>query len=667
MSGMLESKPDGLWFSVDDRRYHILSPVRLDGRSQLLLTLALYNGQGEGCLHQDEINISVAKGRTTYARSCQPWDEQTITTDLLDLDDQLRKRIEQEDATQRASSEEPTETRQVGGIEEGEFAYYRHRTERDGTVVRTPLSSFIVIPKVRVWIDGAEAIRAELNTPTQAFPDITLERHHWHSRGLFLKALPSLDLWCVASDNEVQCIQAIIAGKQVPRKHGTRALGYYENIWVTEKGAIGPEGWMADPPVLYLPHGGELPLTGCVRYHTADAAAGQSVATAFYRHVWKLNDLGVIGPMVGWFFATPFKPHIMGLLKHFPIFNCWGTKGAGKTSLLQLFWRLFGVESELLSCTETEFALLSLLSSTTSIPLVFDEFKPWDMRQDQVRRFERILRRVYQGDVEHRGKPDLRLVAYRLTTPVAVAGEVPVTTQPALSERVVPVSPSPHWLAEHTDALEAYATLTKLSLSDFAPLYIRWTLQRDFAQDFAKAQQVFYEVMKEHLLPDRVRHNAMVVIFGLCQFEAFGQAYALEVPEQLDYKAILDPMLEQLCNAEGMTRTAVDDLLEHLSTLAEMGRLNRQQHYTWTPDEAIALRLDLCLAEFRKYARETLLDGEVLNRAAYLRQLRENQRAKGYVKGTSELAYFGQERKRAVLIDPAQAEHTGLDLGGFVR
>jgi ABC-type transport system involved in cytochrome c biogenesis ATPase subunit len=60
----------------------------------------------------------------------------------------------------------------------------------------------------------------------------------------------------------------------------------------------------------------------------------------------------VIGALIGWFFATPFKAQIHARLNHFPILNVWGTMGAGKTSLLRLFWRLLGVDSELLACTD---------------------------------------------------------------------------------------------------------------------------------------------------------------------------------------------------------------------------------------------------------------------------------------------------------------------------
>jgi hypothetical protein len=279
---MLESRADGLWFSVDNRRYHILSPVRLDGQSQLVITLALYNGQGNVCLHQDEANISVAKGRTAYARGCHAMEAPIIASDLLKLDTELRQAIEREATRPLSPDAEPTPQARCGNVEEGAFSYYRLRTECDGTVVRTPLSSFIIAPEVRIWIDRTEAIRAVLKTASQSFPGITFERHHWHSRGVFLKALPSLDLWCVASDNEIQSIQAIVAGKQVPRKHGTRALGFRDGIWVGEAGALDAQGWMTDPPVLYLPHGGESTLTGCVRYRTADATSAHDVAKVFY-------------------------------------------------------------------------------------------------------------------------------------------------------------------------------------------------------------------------------------------------------------------------------------------------------------------------------------------------------------------------------------------------
>jgi hypothetical protein len=386
--------------------------------------------------------------------------------DLLDLDAAFRTAIAHEAQAQTAETPEGKSRPRCGQVEEGEDGYHRVIGDRQGTEIRIPLSSFIF------EADGVEAIKGSLRGAKGVVSGVTFERHHFNSRGQFLRALGSLDHWCIASDNEIQCLQAILAEKAVPRKQDTRALGAHGHLWVTEDGVFDATGWMADAPILYVPFGGTSPLAGRLHYRGVEAEATSQVLAAYYQHVWNLHVHPVIGPVVGWFFATAFKPQMQRRLGHFPILNCWGTKGAGKTSLLLLMWRLFGIISPLLSVTETEFALLNLLSATTSIPLVFDEFKPWDMRQDQVRRLERMVRRTYQGDVEHRGRPDLTLVSFQLIAPIAVAGEVSLVTQPALAERIIAVSPSPQWLMEHPEAREAYRLLAALPLHAFAAQYI---------------------------------------------------------------------------------------------------------------------------------------------------------------------------------------------------
>ena len=79
---------------------------------------------------------------------------------------------------------------------------------------------------------------------------------------------------------------------------------------------------------------------------------------------------------------------------------------------------------------------------------------------------------------------------------------------------------------------------------------------------------------------------------------------------------------------------ALDYLLEHLAVMAETERLKRDVHYTFR-DQDIAIRLDSCLAEFRRFHRETQLDGEILDQGAYQKQIRENQERNGYVLATS--------------------------------
>jgi hypothetical protein len=668
MSGSVEDTPDGVWFTVEDRRYRLLSPLRRTPQGEIELLLALHHGPGDPCRHQDDVNTSVADGRRAFAEQCHGLDADVIVQDLLALDAAVRRTLDQEAAEGGDRAPEPAELSRCGDVEEGEHAYYRVRIGRNGAAVRTPISSFVIVLRLRVWVDGTEALRADLRLAQGTFPDVTFERAHWHGRGAFLKALPALDLRCVATATEIQDIQGLVAAKAVPTTRGTRALGACEGgYWVTEEGVLGADGWIDDPPITYVPYGGVCPLPGYVRHRAVAPEASLAVAEACSRQIWSVHEVGVIGPMLGWFFATPFKPALQRRLGHFPILNCWGTRGGGKTSLLALLWRLFGVESLLLSCTETEFALLSLLSSTTSIPLVFDEWKPANMRPDQVKRFERLLHRAYQGDAEHRGRPDLRLIPYRVTAPVAVAGEVPVAVQSALVERVIPVSPSPRWLAAHPEARQAFRELMALPLPAFAPLYVLWCLRRDAEADLARAERALQDALGDRVPPGRVRDNLLVIAFGLGQLLDFGDALGLPRPAGLDLKAVLAPALEQLCGPDGGTRTAADLLLEHLATLAETGRLRRGQHYALTTEGHLALRLNLCLPEFQRYIRQTHLNAEVLTPSAYMQQLRENAQAQGYVLETSGRASFGTGRQRAVIIDRTRAEQAGLDLGGFPR
>ena len=79
----------------------------------------------------------------------------------------------------------------------------------------------------------------------------------------------------------------------------------------------------------------------------------------------------------------------------------------------------------------------------------------------------------------------------------------------------------------------------------------------------------------------------------------------------------------------------------------------------------ITIRFNACLSEFRKYHRETQIDGELLNDQAYRRQIKENFDRDGYISSVSKRQYFGKDQKRVVILDPKKAEDIGLDIEGF--
>src|SRR5262249_39453079 len=132
-----------------------------------------------------------------------------------------------------------------------------------------------------------------------------------------------------------------------------------------------------------------------------------------------------------------------------------------------VFWPIFGVsvKRDPFSATETAHAMFRVLSATNSIPVFFDEYKPRDMGSLKKDAFHRILRRVYGGETEERGRADLSLVSYSLQAPVVFAGETRPEGDEALLERILCVSPNKNALAHGTIHRQAFAKLQTIDIA----------------------------------------------------------------------------------------------------------------------------------------------------------------------------------------------------------
>lgn len=229
-----------------------------------------------------------------------------------------------------------SDTTRWGNILEGEDCYLRVNINRDGTQTTTPISSFIIKPHMRITLDGYEAVKVDFVTNKGIFRDIIIERHQWHSRSLFMKTFPSLDLLWIGGDNEVQAVQGITSQKDIPRRIGTRALGYKNRLWILPEGAISKDGWVENSEILYVPRGGKSELEGRLNYRRLDEDGYRAHIREVYAKILTLNAIDVMFFLIGWFFATPFKQKIRENLGHFPILNVWGTKGGGQIIIVKV-------------------------------------------------------------------------------------------------------------------------------------------------------------------------------------------------------------------------------------------------------------------------------------------------------------------------------------------
>ena len=554
-----------------------------------------------------------------------------------------------------------------GQVHEGDGCYYVIGPGREHVII----SSFQIEPRRRIRLDGGEIVEADLRTEAGlVHRGVRIGREAWSTRRSFIGVLDSVDLQWTGTDDHVQGVLAHVAAKKVPSLPGTTNLGYHASEagprWVTPDGVLGPEGAsVRDDEVVFVPSGASLP--GRVRYRS-DQAAEKRAAQVILPALAELNEPGVMGPIIGWFFAAPSKPRISRVLGAFPILVIWGTQGSGKSSLvMKVFWPLLGVASvEPYSATETEFALLKLLSSTDSVPVFLDEYKPYDMPRRRRNVLHRYMRRIYTGEVEERGRADQTLTTYRLSAPLCIAGETR-PTEPALVERLLTCNPDKNQIVQVSGHSEALERIIAAGPGRLAASIVRFHLGRDVQGDLNHARAEADRLLEGQMVPPRIRESIVVMLAGLGIYRDYARHMGVELaplPTAEAVSAVMDDLLEGGGRA---VKTGLDRFLEELSVMAISGEIESGRQFSLDGDR-LALHFDSCHAAFTEHCRRIGYDGEVPDRKALRRQILEVYRRQGYVVCSRDLVSFRdtRDRRRAVVIDLARAGQE-LEVDGFAR
>ncbi len=543
---------------------------------------------------------------------------------------------------------------------------------RDGEVLI--ISSFHVEPKERIRLGGGELIVGDVTTDRgRVYEGVRFPPSAWHSKRNFIQSFPNADMQWTGSDDNVQGVLRILSGRQVPVRTGLEVVGYVETAagprWVTPAQVLGPDGPVAGSDLVLVEH--DTGFAEVLHYPIEDEAACRDLAARALPDLLCLNDPSVVLPVLGWFFASPFKPRIMQLIKRFPILWIWGTRGSGKTSLIkEVFWRLLGVRAaeqlDSFSVTQTKFALIKLLSATNSVPVFLDEYRPNDMSHHELNTIHRLLRSIYGGEVERRGRADLSVVSYRLSAPVCIGGEGRADDA-ALVDRLVSVTPDPNTLKERPEYEEAFRRIERLDLTLLAVPYIRFALARDTKADLEAATRIADQVLG--VIPgganvsQRCRDNLRVVVLGLTMFEAFAQTMGVTGLPELDVEAALAASIADLMDGEQGAKSPLDLFLETCSVLAYNGVLVENRHWAMVGG-LTCLHLRSCWELYLEHRRRVgqPVDGGALR--PLRRMLRENHQRGGYVKDLGKVASIGERRVRTIAIDLQQASEF-LDVDEF--
>jgi hypothetical protein len=472
------------------------------------------------------------------------------------------------------------------------------------------------------------------------------------------------------TDTNVSSVNELMLSSPLPEYMGVSSLGYVETKsgprWVMPDYILGPDGRDNDSRIVYAGPPAASPIADYVDLKGAELSDDEirALAQRVLPKIFTLNTPEVILPLIGWFFAAPVTPIIRSVLGHMSLLWLWGTQGCGKSTLAcDIFWPLMGVKSEPLTCADTPFAMLATMSSTTSISLVYDEFR--DLSQRQKESFLNRLRSIYKGAIEKRGRQDQTLVFYQVVAPVCIIGEQP-PSDPAILERSLCVSP--YKTTVNSKAGREIAQLTHEPLQLLGGHYVKFILGRDIREDI-KTARALMEAKMLPLLADkpssRICDTLLVAVLGDYLHQRWCDQIGVTIPDRPQMRDVFKALVGNITESEdgGPAKDVVDMFLESLSTYAHLGILRENIHYAFVNGK-LCLHLESCyevyLAERRKTGQPDATNGI----KALRRVLKEKLQAGGYIVNISHRVRLGEDERqvRAVQIDPDKVpEHINAD------
>jgi len=553
------------------------------------------------------------------------------------------------------------EMRSAGGTSPIKFAYDDVRKpvafhEEDQCYYKNKkqISTFIVKPLELLVLPESDCLIADVySNAGYHYKDVKLENTDWHNRQKFLKAIGHQDCTFTGSENDLQELCSYVNAMTPVRKTGTDVIGLINDTWVTKDINITKNGIVEPMKIVPYEKGADA-YYHKIKYNIIPPAEYDAFRKDFYRYIVNINEPNVIYPTIAWFFASVLKTKLQKKLDGFPLLFIHGGQGSGKSTTGSIFMRIAGYsDASPNSCTMRPFPLLKLLSSNNGIPVILDEFKMGDMRNDNVDNLFRYMRSSYKGEVEQKGRADQTVDEYRLSAPMALMGEWSIT-MPALRERFILVRFS-DIIKKSQSMQSAYDELKSLPLEGFMPPFIEFCLKQDIDSLIKRAN----DIISLHKVAPRIHNNIATMVIGLLLFEGFGDA------GKIDYDSLITAQINNITgNDTGYVKSAVDQLIEELEVMAMNEELIEGKDYRIIDnDKRIAIAFNYLYPRFRLYADRTKYEGEILDKQSYKAMFRECD----YVITESRVTKFNDVGKRCVIVDVKKAKKKGITFDGFIK
>ena len=267
----------------------------------------------------------------------------------------------------------------------------------------------------------------------QTWRNVPLPSKVFVNANTFNMAIPFVQMTWFGNDTQTKKLKKFLSDCHIdeglPLVNTTTQIGIQGDLYVTNEQVYNKD-LVPVLDTLYIP-----PISNMYPFIKVYAPVSN---IQFFRDLLKLNGQTEMLSMLGWFTASHIKPALKEYGVRFPHLIVTGSRGAGKTTLItRVFQPYVGyVDTQVWQSSSTPFVLLSLLGSSTSVPICLTEYR--ENTQKYQENFKRVLRTHYDDGKESKGRVDLTTVTYPLTSPICIDGEEQFIDA-ALLERIISV------------------------------------------------------------------------------------------------------------------------------------------------------------------------------------------------------------------------------------
>lgn len=370
---------------------------------------------------------------------------------------------------------------------------------------------------------------------------------------------------------------------------------------------------------------------------TSQTKIKQNDIEAINEKLYSFNGLEQVATILAWIFALPIKQRLYESHRfRFPVLMIHGQAGSGKTETMRhIIKRFFGdFGSMYIIGDQTNFTFINVFGSSNTFPIYLDEYKPASFGFSTKKLVSQMIRSVYDNTNASRGQKNLTIREYPIIAPTVLCGESGFN-EPALVERSIDVFMAKE---DSEPGIDAFKALKTLPLTTLGNSYINWTLRL--------SDEDIYNMYQKNITgkDDRTSHNIAMMKVGLELMGQFFNTYGLT--------PAIEPLKQQMEIAQmrhieenGGVASVVDNILEAIFTMKESKLFNGEVITGGEYEGELRLDIRNIYPQFKKWARETDFDYEVIPRLDFQKQLRKMR----YFKEYKQMRFDGDLKKCYVL------------------